>query len=60
MTQRRVTVAEMAVALRFSEVHLRRLWKAGKIPAPVALGGRKLTWPTAVFEELTSARGTAA
>lgn len=39
-----VGAAEAAAFCNFSLPHWRRLYRAGKVPRPVKLGGRKLGW----------------
>ena len=49
-----VNMSEMATALGYSVQHLRRLCKAGRIPAPMRIGGRKLGWPISTLAALTT------
>lgn len=44
--------AEMAALLGFSENHIRRLARQGKIATPVKLGGRKLGWRVSTAKKL--------
>ena len=37
--------AQVAKIINFSPVHLRRLVRSGRFPAPRLIGGRKLAWP---------------
>lgn len=39
-----VGAAEAAAFCNFSLPHWRRLYRTGKVPKPVKLGGRKLGW----------------
>ena len=58
---RRVNLKEMAAALGLSVIHMRRLIKAGKIPAPDRIGARKYSWPEHVLVDLaTSTKKNAA
>ncbi len=41
---RLIGTRQAARLIGYSEVHLRRLARAGKVPAPVSIGGRKLAW----------------
>ena len=43
-----ISAKQMAELLGFSLAHLRRLYRTGKIPRPLQIGGRKLGWPTSV------------
>lgn len=49
-----LNVAQMAEGLGYSVAHLRRLYRSGKVPKPICLGGRKLGWPAGVLIDLTS------
>ena len=47
-----VDAKQAAAALGFSVTHLRRLYRAGKIPHPVSISGRKLGWPAGVIADV--------
>lgn len=47
-----VNTKQVAEALGFSVAHLRRLYRTGKIPKPVCIGGHKLGWPAGVIADL--------
>ncbi len=49
-----LNVEQMAEGLGFSVAHLRRLYRGGKIPKPVQIGGRKLGWPAGVLIDMTT------
>ncbi len=49
-----LNVDQMAEGLGFSVAHLRRLYRTGKIPKPVQIGGRKLGWPAGTLIDLTT------
>lgn len=57
-----LNVKQVAQALGFSVAHTRRLYRTGKIPKPLQIGGRKFGWPASVVLDLTSptSRGEAA
>ena len=46
-------VFQLADLLGFSVAHVRRLYRTGKLPAPVRIGGRKVGWPAHVAAALT-------
>lgn len=46
-------VFQMADLLGFSVAHVRRLYRTGKLPAPIRIGGRKVGWPAHVAAALT-------
>lgn len=48
--------AVMAVVLGFSENHVRRLAREGKIDPPIKLGGRKLGWRASTAKKLLDQR----
>lgn len=48
---RRIGLREYASLIGYSIDQTRRFWKAGKIPEPDRLGGRKLTIPLGVAQE---------
>ncbi len=50
---RLLDVFQMADLLGFSVAHIRRLYRTGKLPAPVRIGGRKVGWPAHVAAALT-------
>ena len=57
----RLVGAEPAAAmLGYSVAHFRRLYRAGKIPAPVKINGRKVGWPASVLQNLVTSRQSAA
>ena len=43
---------QAAEALGFSVAHLRRLYRAGKLPKPVRIAGRKLGWSAGSLVDL--------
>ncbi len=45
---------QMAEGLGFSVAHFRRLYRTGRIPKPVQIGGRKLGWPAGVLIDMTT------
>ena len=47
---------QTARALNFSSVHLRRLARAGKIPAPIRIGDRKYGWRLATILKIRADR----
>ena len=49
-----LSVSQMAAGLNFSVAHLRRLYRTGKFPAPVRIGGRKLGWQAGILIDMTS------
>ena len=49
-----LNVEQMAKGLGFSVAHLRRLYRTGKVPKPVQIGGRKLGWPAGVLIDMTT------
>ena len=50
---RLLDVFQMADLLGFSVAHVRRMYRTGKLPAPVRIGGRKCGWPAHVAAALT-------
>jgi len=50
-----INVVEMAALLGYSVEHTRRLYRTGKIPAPVKIAGRKVGWPAHVAGKLVGA-----
>ncbi len=50
---RLLDVFQMADLLGFSVAHIRRMYRTGKLPAPVRVGGRKVGWPAHVAAALT-------
>ena len=55
LDQRRIiSVKQMATVLGLSVVHLRRLYRNGRVPPPISIGGRKLGWPASVVIKLTT------
>ncbi len=44
---------QMADLLGFSVAHVRRMYRTGKLPTPVRIGGRKVGWPAHVAAALT-------
>lgn len=51
-----VGAAEAAAFCNFSLAHWRRLYRAGKVPKPVKLSGRKLGWRQGTLIEFNSQR----
>jgi excisionase family DNA binding protein len=47
-----ISTKELARLLNFSQMHVRRLAAAGKLPPPRAIGGRKLGWKTSDIRAL--------
>jgi len=45
-----------AALLGYSLAHFRRLYRTGKIPAPVKINGRKTGWPAWQLLDLASGR----
>lgn len=52
---RLLNVEQLAALLGFSVQHTRRLYRAGKIPAPIRINGRKCGWPAHVAMKLVGA-----
>lgn len=52
---RLLNVEQLAALLGFSVQHTRRLYRAGKLPAPVKINGRKCGWPANVAAKLVGA-----
>ena len=50
---RLLDVFQMADLLGFSVAHVRRMYRTGKLPAPIRIGGRKVGWPAHVAAALT-------
>lgn len=51
--------AEMAEFLNTSALHIRRLARSGKIPAPIKIGTRKLGWRASTAAKIISDREAA-
>ncbi len=51
---RLLSVGQLAALLGFSVQHTRRLYRSGKLPAPVRINGRKCGWPANVAAKLVS------
>lgn len=39
-----------AKGITYSHTHVRRLWEAGKFPAPIKLGPARLAWPESTID----------
>lgn len=55
-----IDTAQTARLLSISPRHLKRLARAGKIPAPLRIGGRKLAWRASDIEALVTSKVGAA
>lgn len=47
-----VGAKQAAEALGFSVAHLRRLYRTGKFPKPVRIGGHKIGWSAGVIADV--------
>ena len=47
-----IGTSQAAAALGFSVPHLRRLYRSGRIPKPIRIGGQKVGWPAGVIADL--------
>ena len=52
---RMLDVKQFAAAIGFSVAHTRRLYREGKLPAPIKLNGRKCGWTVATTRKLVEA-----
>ena len=52
---RLINVEQFAALLGFSVQHTRRLYRAGKLPAPIKINGRKCGWPAHVAVKFVGA-----
>lgn len=50
---RLLNVKQMAELTGFSIAHIRRLYRTGKFPTPIRIGGRAVAWPAHVAAALT-------
>ncbi len=50
-----INVVELSALLGYSVEHTRRLYRTGKIPAPVRIAGRKVGWPAHIAGKLVGA-----
>jgi len=50
---RLINVKQMSELTGFSVAHIRRLYRTGKFPTPVRIGGRSVAWPAHVAAALT-------
>lgn len=49
---RLLNIKQMAELTGFSVAHIRRLYRTGKFPNPVRIGGRSVAWPAHVAAKL--------
>ncbi|MDX7950495.1 AlpA family phage regulatory protein [Lichenihabitans sp. Uapishka_5] len=49
---RLLNVKQMAELTGFSVAHIRRLYRSGKFPTPIRIGGRAVAWPAHVAAKL--------
>lgn len=50
-----VDVFQLSELTGYSVAHLRRLYRTGKIAAPISIGGRKKGWTVATARKMTEA-----
>ena len=57
---RLLNVKQMAELTGFSIAHIRRLYRTGKFPTPIRIGGRAVAWPAHVAAKLVGVTEEAA
>ena len=55
-SNRLIDAATVAQTLGYSLAHFRRLYRAGKITAPVKINGRKVGWPASALQSLLTSK----